>query len=52
DVAAAMALGDHVWFRPATAGEQAEFAESVLVVSDGDIIDEWPTYRGEGRSFT
>lgn len=52
DVAAAMDLGDHVWFRHAKAGEQAEFAESVLVVSDGDIIDEWPTYRGEGRSFT
>lgn len=52
DVAAAMDLGDHVWFRHAKAGEQAEFAESVLVVSDGDIIDEWTTYRGEGRSFT
>lgn len=52
DVAAAMDLGDHVWFRHAKAGEQAEFTESVLVVSDGDIIDEWPTYRGEGRSFT
>lgn len=52
DVAAAMNLGDHVWFRHAKAGEQAEFTDSVLVVSDGDIIDEWPTYRGEGRIFT
>ncbi|MGV0868344.1 amino acid deaminase/aldolase [Corynebacterium kalidii] len=52
DVATAMNLGDHVWFRHAKAGEQAEFTDTVLVVSDGDIIDEWPTYRGEGRSFT
>ncbi|WP_420100017.1 alanine racemase [Corynebacterium sp.] len=51
-VAAALELGDHVWFRHAKAGEQAEFTDSVLVVSDGDIIDEWPTYRGEGRIFT
>lgn len=52
DVAAALDLGEHVWFRHAKAGEQAEFADSVLVVSDGDIIDEWPTYRGEGKVFT
>lgn len=52
DVAAAMKLGDHVWFRHAKAGEQTEYTDTVLVVSDGDILDEWPTYRGEGRSFT
>lgn len=52
DVAAAMNLGEHVWFRHAKGGEQTEFADAVLVVSDGDIIDEWPTYRGEGRIFT
>ncbi|MEY8566728.1 amino acid deaminase/aldolase [Corynebacteriaceae bacterium 7-707] len=52
EVATAMNLGDHVWFRHAKAGEQAEFTDTVLVVSDGDIIDEWPTYRGEGRIFT
>ncbi|MDN5582280.1 MAG: alanine racemase [Corynebacterium sp.] len=51
-VAPALDLGAHGWLRPAHARAQAEFAESVLVVSDGDIIDEWPTYRGEGRSFT
>lgn len=45
-------LGDHVWFRHAKGGEQAEWCEQVLVVSDGKIIDEWPTYRGEGKSFT
>ncbi len=52
EVATAMNLGDHVWFRHAKAGEQAEFTDTVLVVSDGDIIDEWTTYRGEGRIFT
>lgn len=52
EVADSLSLGDHVWMRHAKAGEQAEFAETVLVVSDGDILDEWPTYRGEGRSFT
>lgn len=44
-------LGDHVWFRHAKAGEQAEFTDSVWVVSDGRIVDQWRTYRGEGRSF-
>ncbi|KAB3520800.1 amino acid deaminase/aldolase [Corynebacterium zhongnanshanii] len=45
-------LGDHVWFRHAKAGEQCEFAESVVVVSEGQIYDEWLTYRGAGFSFT
>lgn len=44
-------LGDHVWFRHAKAGEQAEFTDSVVVVSQGRIIDEWKTYRGYGKSF-
>lgn len=52
EVAASLHLGDHVWLRHAKAGEQAEFTNTVLVVSDGDILDEWSTYRGEGRSFT
>ena len=44
-------LGDHVWMRHAKAGEQAEWTDSVLVVSDGLTVAEWPTYRGEKRSF-
>ncbi|WP_448853610.1 alanine racemase [Corynebacterium frankenforstense] len=44
-------LGDHVWMRHAKAGEQAEWTDSVLVVSDGLTVAEWPTYRGEQRSF-
>lgn len=49
--AASLRLGDHVWFRAAKAGEPTEFADEVLVVSGGRIIDRWPTYRGESRSF-
>ncbi|RRO94550.1 alanine racemase, partial [Corynebacterium bovis] len=44
-------LGDGVWFRHAKAGEQAEHTDRVVVVSGGDIIDHWPTYRGEGMTF-
>lgn len=52
-----LGLGDQVWFRHAKAGEQAEWTDRVVVVSrdpsDGStrIIDEWPTYRGEGKVF-
>ncbi len=49
--AASLRLGDHVWFRAAKAGEPTEFADEVIVVSGGRIIDRWPTYRGESRSF-
>lgn len=51
DAARSMRIGDHVWMRPSKAGEQTEYINSVLVVSQGDIVDEWPTYRGEGKSF-
>ena len=44
-------LGDHVWMRHAKAGEATEYIDSVLVVSAGEIVAEWPTYRGEGKSF-
>lgn len=49
--AASLQLGDHVWFRAAKAGEPTEFTDEVVVVSGGRIIDRWPTYRGESRSF-
>lgn len=44
-------LGSHVWMRHAKAGEQCEWTEQVLVVSGGEVVDTWLTYRGEGRSF-
>ncbi|WP_426706626.1 amino acid deaminase/aldolase [Corynebacterium auriscanis] len=44
-------LGSHVWMRHAKGGEQCEWTDQVLVVSNGEIIDTWLTYRGEGKSF-
>lgn len=49
--AKSLQLGDHVWFRHAKAGEQAEWFDEVIVVSGGEIVDRWPTYRGEGQAF-
>lgn len=45
-------VGDTVWLRHAKAGELAERMASYAVVRRVDgvptVIDEWPTYRGEG----
>ncbi|WP_417218104.1 alanine racemase [Arthrobacter sp.] len=49
--AAGLQLGDPVFFRHAKAGEPMERLNRVLVYSGGEIIDEWPTYRGEGKAF-
>jgi len=43
--------GDRVWFRHAKSGELAERVDAYLLVEDGRIVDELPTYRGEGRTF-
>jgi D-serine deaminase-like pyridoxal phosphate-dependent protein len=44
-------VGDRVYFRHAKAGELCERFDSLLLVEDGRVIDEVPTYRGEGRTF-
>lgn len=49
--AADLAIGDRVWMRHAKAGELAEHVNSVVLVRGGQVIDEWPTYRGEGAAF-
>ena len=49
--ASALALGDRVWFRHAKAGELCERFGTLHLVSGGRIVDEVPTYRGEGRAF-
>lgn len=46
-----LAIGDVVWFRHAKAGEVSERLNSVVVISGSEVIDEWPTYRGEGKAF-
>ncbi len=51
DAARNLRLGDHVWMRHAKAGEGTEFFDRVLVVSRGEIVDEWKTYRGENKNF-
>jgi len=49
--AAALRVGDRVWFRHAKAGELCEHVNALHVV-DGDRTDRaWPTYRGEGQAF-
>jgi D-serine deaminase-like pyridoxal phosphate-dependent protein len=49
--AAALRIGDRVYLRHAKAGELCERFDSLYLVSGGRIVDEAPTYRGEGRCF-
>jgi D-serine deaminase-like pyridoxal phosphate-dependent protein len=44
-------LGDRVWFRHAKAGELCERFDSLHLIDGDRIVDEVPTYRGEGRCF-
>ena len=49
--AAGLRIGDRVYLRHAKAGELCERFDSLHLVEGGEIIDEVPTYRGEGRAF-
>jgi D-serine deaminase-like pyridoxal phosphate-dependent protein len=49
--AAALAVGDRVYLRHAKAGELCERFNSLLLVQGSEVVDEVPTYRGEGCSF-
>jgi D-serine deaminase-like pyridoxal phosphate-dependent protein len=44
-------IGDRVWFRHAKAGELCERFATLHLVDGEEIVDEVPTYRGEGRTF-
>jgi D-serine deaminase-like pyridoxal phosphate-dependent protein len=46
-----LALGDPVLFRHAKAGELCEHFDRLLLVEDGRVAGEAPTYRGEGQCF-
>lgn len=46
-----LALGSRVWMRHAKAGELAERVNTLQLVAGGRIVDEVPTYRGEGFAF-
>jgi D-serine deaminase-like pyridoxal phosphate-dependent protein len=49
--AAGLAVGDRVYLRHAKAGELCERFERLFLVEGERIVDEVPTYRGEGRCF-
>jgi D-serine deaminase-like pyridoxal phosphate-dependent protein len=49
--AAALQMGDRVWFRHAKAGELCERFDRLHLIQGDRIVDEVHTYRGEGRNF-
>lgn len=51
--AAALAIGDRVWWRHAKAGEICERFATLTLVGGGDspTVTRVPTYRGEGQCF-
>jgi D-serine deaminase-like pyridoxal phosphate-dependent protein len=51
EAAAALRVGDQVWFRHAKAGELCEGFDRFHLVQGDRIIDEVPTYRGVRRNF-
>jgi D-serine deaminase-like pyridoxal phosphate-dependent protein len=46
-----LALGQRVYFRHAKAGELSERFSSLHLLRGETIVDEVPTYRGEGQCF-
>jgi D-serine deaminase-like pyridoxal phosphate-dependent protein len=44
-------VGDRVYLRHAKAGELCERFDRLYLVAGEEIVDEVPTYRGEGRTF-
>ena len=49
--ARSLRIGDRVYFRHAKAGELCERFDSLYLVSGDEVVDEVPTYRGEGKAF-
>jgi D-serine deaminase-like pyridoxal phosphate-dependent protein len=49
--AADLRIGDRVYLRHAKAGELCERFDTLHLVEGGLLVDEVPTYRGEGRAF-
>jgi D-serine deaminase-like pyridoxal phosphate-dependent protein len=47
----ALAVGDRVWFRHAKAGELCERFPTLHLLAGARIVEEVPTYRGEGQCF-
>lgn len=51
DAARTLKVGDRVYFRHTKAGELCERFERLYLVEGEQVVDELPTYRGEGRCF-
>jgi len=49
--AAALLVGEMVWFRHAKSGEVAEHTMQALLLSGNEIVDVVPTYRGTGNAW-
>jgi D-serine deaminase-like pyridoxal phosphate-dependent protein len=49
--AGGLRIGGRVWFRHAKAGELCERFNTLLAIEADSVVDELPTYRGEGRCF-
>ena len=50
-IADRLRIGDRVWMRHAKAGELCERFDRLYLVAGDRIVDEVPTYRGEGQCF-
>jgi D-serine deaminase-like pyridoxal phosphate-dependent protein len=50
-VANMLKIGDRVWMRHAKAGELCERFDRLYLISGDRIVEEVPTYRGEGQCF-
>ncbi len=44
-------MGDRVWFRHAKAGELCERFNALHLIEGDRIVEQLPTYRGEGKCF-
>jgi D-serine deaminase-like pyridoxal phosphate-dependent protein len=51
DVADELRVGDRVYFRHTKAGELCEHFRSLHLLEGGRIVEQAPTYRGEGQCF-
>jgi D-serine deaminase-like pyridoxal phosphate-dependent protein len=51
EAAARLEVGDRVYMRHAKAGELCERFDTLHLVEGDTIVDEVPTYRGEGKAF-
>ena len=49
--ASELRIGERVWFRHAKSGEPAERITAYQLVDGERVVDELPTYRGEGKVF-